>query len=165
MGSDPGDNTLDSGIGTDGDSGGPNVLQAVSIAYRALGASLQAFLATPVDENDLEASAVATASKLPQVRKDYDYFHLVVSGIASDDQLGTKGAPSLEMLQTVDRAVGEWVAVREAYLGALSSCFGSGDPLTFLDCQEPIFARYETQLVETAKAAGLAIQAVDTAGQ
>ena len=156
--------STDSGIDAETNSIGPNVEQYVSIAYRAMGISLQEFLNTPVNENDLETSVVATATKLPQIRKDYDYFHLLVSRITSDEQLGTNGAPSLAMLQTLDTAMGKWIAVREAYSGEVSSCFGSGKKRVFIDCMEPIFARFETQIVETAGSAGLAFQTVEDAG-
>ena len=143
---------------------GPDVAKAVSIAYGAMGLSLQEFLSTPVDESDLEGSAVASAAKLPQIRKDYDYFHLVINAITSDEELGTNGAPSLAMLQSVDSAMGQWIAVRESYTGKLATCIGAGDINAFIDCQEPIFAQYETQLVDTAEAAGIAFQEVDNAG-
>jgi hypothetical protein len=162
---DGGSVSMDSGLDSESNSNGVSIPQAVSVSYGAMGVSLQAFFNTPVNENDLESAAVASASKLPQIRKDYDYFHLVVSGIASDEQLGMNGAPSLAMLQAADTAMGQWLAVREAYVGALSSCFGSGNNEAFIDCQTPIFAQYETQLVDTTQSTGLAIQAVDNAGQ
>lgn len=158
------DVSVDSGVGDSGAVDPEKAAQAVSIAYRALGGSLADFLSTPVNESDLEGSAVASSAKLPQIRKDYDYFHLVLSSIGTDEQLGTGGAPSLAMLQSVDSAVGQWVAVREAYTGEAASCYGSGDNIAFADCQAPIFSRYETQLVDTAQETGLAIQAVDNAG-
>lgn len=156
--------TLESEVSQEAAATGPDVAKGVSIAYGAMGLSLQEFLSTPVNENDLEGSAVASAAKLPQVRKDYDYFHLVINAITSDEELGTNGAPSLAMLQSVDRAMGEWIAVREAYTGELATCIGAGDLDAFINCQEPIFAQYETQLVDTAEAAGIAIQEVDNAG-
>jgi hypothetical protein len=160
-----GEVAYDSGVGDSEAVSTDKALQAVSISYRALGTSLADFLSTPVNESDLESSTVASAAKLPQIRKDYDYFHLVLSAVSSDEQLGTGGAPSLVMLQSVDSAVAQWVAVREAYIGEISRCFGSGNNAAFADCQAPIFSQFETQLVETAKETGLAIQAVDNAGQ
>lgn len=155
--------------GGDAPSGGlvspEKVSQAVGVAYQAMTLSVGDFLSTNVDLSNPQASDATSAAKLPRIRKDYDYFHLLVSTLDSDEQLGTNGQPSLAILQAVDSAMSQWVSVREEYLGSVSACFGIQDAYAYADCQQPIFARYETQLVETAGLAGRAIQAVDDSSQ
>lgn len=137
------------------------VAQAVGVAYQSMALSVSDFLNTDVDMNDLETSQVASAAKLPPIRKDYDYFHLVVSSLTSDSQLAGQGMPTVASLQQMDSVMGQWLGVRENYLAELSNCFGTGDQMAYMDCADPVFSRYETQLVDTAADLSTAVQAVD----
>lgn len=137
------------------------VSETVGLAYQAMTLSVADFLSTDVDLANPQTSDTTSAAKMPRIRKDYDYFHLLVSTLDSDERLGTNGRPSLAMLQAVDSAMAQWVSVREAYLGTVSACFGIQDTFAYADCQQPIFARYETQLVETAGLMGQSIQALE----
>ena len=141
------------------------VSQAVGVAYQAMAQSVAGFLSIKVDLNDAEPSQVASAAQLPRIRKDYDYFHLLVSTLDSDEQLGTGGRPSLSQLRALDSSMSQWLSVREAYLGDLSSCFGSASPIVFADCVDPVFVQYETQLVSTAGDMGQAFEAVENSGR
>lgn len=140
------------------------VSQSLGVAYQAMAQSVAGFLSIEVDPADLEASQVASAAQMPRIRKDYDYFHLLMSVLDSDEQLGTGNRPSLAQLQELDSAMGQWLNVREAYLGDLSLCFGSASPAAFAECADPVFVRYETQLVSTAGDLGPAFEAVDNSG-
>jgi hypothetical protein len=151
----------DSGIGSQEQLSPGEVAQGVSAAYSLMGQSIGDFLNTPVDASNPLKSDSASASKIIRVRKDYDYFNLLLSALSNDDQLGTNGSPSLAQLRAVDDSVAYWLRVRELYLEEMSECFRLPDPYEYSNCQGPIFDRYETQLVDSARVAGGAIQAVD----
>jgi hypothetical protein len=157
----PTTNFADSGIGGQDAISPERVTQSVSIAYASMGQSIADFLNTPVDVSNPVASDSESANKIVRVRKDYDYFHLLISSLSTDEQLGTNGAPSLAQLQAVDEAISYWLQVRESYLGEISDCFPITDSYEYSYCQGPVFDRYETQLVDSAEIASGAIQAVD----
>jgi hypothetical protein len=151
----------ESGIGSQGQLSPDEVAQGVSTAYSLMGQSIANFLNTPVDTSNPVQSDSTSANKIIRVREDYDYFSLLVSSLSNDDQLGTNGSPSLAQLMAVDDSVAYWLRVRELYLGEISECFRLPDPYEYINCQGPIFDRYETELVDSARVVGAAIQAVD----
>lgn len=142
-----------------GQESNPNTALAVEVALESLVASTEDFLTTPVNPDNLAGSMRDAYSKLPAVETDYEYFTVVVNAVTSQDQLGP-GAPSLASLKTLDSEMGKWLTTRLQYLQDLQPCQSATSNLSYANCADPVFTRYETALQDTMIETGEAFQAV-----